>query len=167
MGKKKQEAEVVAAPIENSEKKPTLMEYKEKLTKLKSEFMEASKVAMREAFQGIFDNFSWIKSFSFTAYTPYFNDGDICEFSVHSDYPNINKSDGEIDYIDANALNECRKEWDIPTTVTLDELKRARKVISETLSTFDDDVFKDTYGDHAEVTILRSGKVKVKEYSHD
>ena len=34
-----------------------------------------------------------LKSFGWTQYTPYFNDGDSCEFGVHLDYPYINGTD--------------------------------------------------------------------------
>lgn len=43
----------------------------------------------------LFEKIPLIKSFSWTQYTPYFNDGDTCEFSANTDYPRIVYTDGK------------------------------------------------------------------------
>lgn len=46
-------------------------------------------------FVSIFEQAPTLKSFGWTQYTPYFNDGDTCEFGVHYDYPWINGANSD------------------------------------------------------------------------
>jgi len=79
------------------------------LEKIKAElaaFEEKKKVMLAELqnefptmFVDLFKQAPNLKSFGWTQYTPYFNDGDTCEFSVHLDYPYFNGIDSE-DYDD-------------------------------------------------------------------
>lgn len=57
--------------------------------KAKAEMLETAKANFKDCAQEIFNEHPILKSFSWTQYTPYFNDGDACEFSVHTDYPRI------------------------------------------------------------------------------
>ncbi len=43
----------------------------------------------------LFTNNPDLKSFSWTQYTPFFNDGDVCKFSAHTDDPKIQFRDEE------------------------------------------------------------------------
>jgi hypothetical protein len=52
-------------------------------------------------FKDLFSQAPNLKSFGWTQYTPYFNDGDTCEFSVHLSYPYIN-GENDDDYDDDN-----------------------------------------------------------------
>lgn len=70
------------------------------LEKIKAElaaFEEKKKAMLAEIqkefptmFVDLFKQAPKLKSFGWTQYTPYFNDGDTCEFGVHMDYPYIN-----------------------------------------------------------------------------
>ena len=69
--------------------------------KAKIEAIEAQKKAMVEElrtefpklFEELFAKSKLIDSFGWTQYTPYFNDGDTCEFGVHADDPYVNDVD--------------------------------------------------------------------------
>lgn len=42
----------------------------------------------------LFNEYPELKKFSFTGYTPAFNDGDECTFTLGTDYPEINDDEG-------------------------------------------------------------------------
>lgn len=48
-----------------------------------------AKGAIEMGIKAIFDQYPDLEEFSWDQYAPYFNDGDPCEFSVHSDYPEV------------------------------------------------------------------------------
>lgn len=112
-----------------------------------------------------------IKSFGWTQYTPYFNDGDECTFSVNLDYSlevngedtdEINGLDWRIKYYLKNGeySEEKTDEWDIELFKLVEEFK-------EILSSIDDEFYKDLFGDHVQVTVYENGNIEVEEYEHD
>ena len=74
----------------NKEKFEILKAKQEEIKKLKKEMVEASNKIFTELTKEIFVEHPKVKSFGWTQYTPYFNDGDTCYFSVHTDYIYIN-----------------------------------------------------------------------------
>src|SRR5271157_374054 len=74
----------------------------EKYQALRQQIVDARK-KMQETAKGLFNEMSaelfadnpTLVSFSWTQYTPYFNDGDVCEFSCHGDYPTISMKVGD------------------------------------------------------------------------
>lgn len=112
-----------------------------------------------------------IKSISWTQYTPYFNDGEECTFSVKLDYSfEINgENTEEIDALDwrirRHLQGETEKyplqpEWDI-------ELYKLVEEIQSVLSSIDDEFYKDLFGDHVRVTVNENGSIETEEYEHD
>lgn len=134
-----------------------------------------------------------IKSFGWTQYTPYFNDGDECEFRVNTDYPYIN---GE----DVDELESLSKEKYV--TITTENEKEVKDYLSlkgykwmlnnsigqggyienkdydselfdlveefkSALSEIDDEFLKDLFGDHTKVTVHEDGTIETEEYEHD
>jgi hypothetical protein len=73
-----------------------------KYAKLKKQ-MEAARKEMantaaklfKEMSAELFEENPELVSFSWTQYTPYFNDGDVCEFSCHGDYPSVSIKVGD------------------------------------------------------------------------
>lgn len=49
----------------------------------RAEFKTKAQAAMKESFKEVFDLFPEITAIRWVQYTPYFNDGETCEFSVH------------------------------------------------------------------------------------
>lgn len=98
---------------------------------------------LKESSKEVFKKFPDLKSFAWTQYTPYFNDGDVCVFEVYRHYPYLNGSDDQ-EYDSAEA----------------DE-------ISKLLGAFEEDDLKAAFGDHVKVTIHRDGKVETEDYEHD
>jgi hypothetical protein len=59
---------------------------KSRINALKAEMQENSKVLMKEAFREFFEKYDVVDNVFWTQYTPYFNDGESCEFSVGDVY---------------------------------------------------------------------------------
>ncbi len=90
-----------------------------------------------------------IKRIEWNQYTPYFNDGDSCEFQCHIEYPTFysdeNEDKDESSFEPDNAIG---KEW--------------RKLVGN----IDEDIFLQAYGDHMTVVITKTG-VSTKDCQHD
>ena len=161
----------------NNEKFAILKEKQEEIKKLKREMVEASNKIFTELTKSIFEENPKLKSFGWNQYTPYFNDGDTCTFSVNTDYIYINgDSVDESDWINETKItnygtwNREKRQYEGRTEVpNLDydpELSKVNDEIKEFLRNFDNDFFMSQFGDHAEVTITAEG-VSVDEYEHD
>jgi hypothetical protein len=138
------------------------------IAKLKAEYEAAVKAVGREGIQKllapVFESFPNVKAVRWTQYTPYFNDGEPCEFSSNADYPELCFSaDPAGDVVTKEDFDEdfegswgCRQDA---------EKQKAFKAFKEALA-LPDDVLLAAFGDHAQVTVDRNG-VEVEEYSHD
>lgn len=81
-----QPEEVVAAPS----KKGTYAEKQLKVAQLRIEAANLAKEHFDEKSKELFEKYPDLIDFSWTQYTPYFNDGDECTFRVNTDYPKVN-----------------------------------------------------------------------------
>lgn len=91
-----------------------------------------------------------IEKIRWTQYTPYFNDGEPCEFSVGDRQFKIGD-----DWLDA---------YDNWPDGERERVLKADKVFDAPIF---EDVFEVTFGDHTRVTVLRDGTFEVEEYEHD
>jgi hypothetical protein len=139
---------------------------------------------IQENFHGmvkeLFINYPELKSISWRQYTPYFNDGEPCEFSSNHDrYPTINGNDedygendeeeGVIDIV-TNSRETYRNSstgWkDVPNPKYNPYYAEIVSTVKKFLGLFDDDDMYDLFGDHTKVTITIDG-CKTEEYDHD
>jgi hypothetical protein len=95
--------------------KKKISKIQKQIEKLKNQISEDCQELFKLSYQEIFDNNPDFNSFSWTQYTPYFNDGDPCDFSAHTDYIRIDDDEEE------TSLYELEND--------LKELKRKDKVI--------------------------------------
>lgn len=111
----------------------------------------AGRESLAEVFAGYKQQKPELKSISWVQYTPYFNDGDPCEFRV-GDFYHLLEGDGETDSI-----------WD-------QRYLRDEKIDLSILRGIDD-VFCAAFGDHAKVTVTfgDQGKIDfdVEECEHE
>ncbi len=91
-----------------------------------------------------------IDTYSIQCYTPYFNDGDTCTYSVNT-WGDVNKNDEN---------GEWQKTWNDKDRSVEEELKKFLESIS-------DDIYRDVFGDHIEVTFHRDGTSDVNKYDHE
>ena len=112
-----------------------------------------------------------IESIGWTQYTPYFNDGDSCEFQVHNSDLDING----VDYYDLEDEFDIFEEeiWSSSTRRTVPnpnynpEEAEILNQIKEILHSIPKDFYEDLFGDHVQVTVYRDGRVEVEDYDHD
>jgi hypothetical protein len=100
-----------------------------------------------------------IKNISWNQYTPYFNDGDECTFSVYNDDIYVNGED--LYDLEGYEQSYSRKDRE-PNNLerTIDEIRAVLREIPE-------DFYKDLFGDHVKVTVNRDGTIETEEYDHD
>ena len=113
-------------------------------------------------------------SFSWTQYTPYFNDGDTCYFSVNCDAEYITtefiEDNGEsILGYDRESLT-IWKNGEYVTNPNVPELDKTAhevsEIVSNLLSEISNDVFLILFGDHVEVIVTKNG-IEKEDHDHD
>lgn len=84
------------------------------MEQMKKEMTEKIKSLMAPAFKEFFDRHPTVKYVSWTQYTPYFNDGEPCEFGVHEKSISIRE--------DAKDFSEYDEDEDVPVWLSYDSL---------------------------------------------
>lgn len=79
--------------------KEKLLKLKEKIIKLNNEISGIYQEGLKEYAMGILEKYPNVKGISWTQYTPYFNDGEPCEFGINADYPSV-LLEGQDDWYD-------------------------------------------------------------------
>ncbi len=159
------------------EKLKTLSEKNSEVYKLKAEILNISSDIFEDFYKYIFDKYPTLESFRWTQYTPYFNDGETCLFSVNTDYISVNdewvddaKWASEVNVINWGNWNrelrvyEGRVEEPNPNYDPV--LTEASNEIVNFLDHFDNDFYLSKFGDHASITVSRGG-VDISDYDHD
>jgi hypothetical protein len=129
-----------------------------------------------------------ITSLGWSQYTPYFNDGDSCEFSlnINLDYGILvnGKSLDEGNFFKNNIyrLEKYLKadgsyekwikdypedELDVNTVAENLFLYEILKEFTDVLESIDEDFFKNLFGDHVTVTVFFNETIETEEYDHD
>lgn len=165
-----------------SEKSKELFEQiakgKEEINKIKAELSDKIKENFHGLAKELFLGFPELKSFGWRQYTPYFNDGEACEFRSMHDYPTINGNDenygeseqeeGVLDIVSLGSetiykINVGR----IPNPDYNPYYKEIVDTVKEFLSQFDDSDMKDLFGDHMTIHVTEEG-IEVEDYEdHD
>lgn len=163
-----------------------IKELKAKYQAIKKEMGESGKTALKEVFSEFFEKHPEIKGISWTQYTPYFNDGDTCIFSINDpefklhpkcikDLDEDVKKDffeyvSEEDYL--SDIYSTNNEQCFLSVITdkknkTDAENQLIKDAKEVLEAFSlGEIFKNTFGDHVKVIATRKG-FNVEEYEHD
>jgi hypothetical protein len=139
---------------------------KKQINDLKKDAAKKVKELFHVAVAELFKENPKLTSISWTQYTPYFNDGDTCEFSSGHDYCDINGVN-EDDWEDEDEDEEDSESEDseLPE-VTEAEMKVLKKVVSDFMKHWDDDDMYDLFGDHVQVTVTAKG-IETEDYEHE
>lgn len=138
----------------------------EKIKELKTMMQEQGETEILKMFTEFFENHPKAEAIRWRQYAPYFNDGDVCEFSVHDMYAKIvggpedqagGYDDGFLDSSDAKKLN---LEVDETLFTDLAEINGLAYGVLE-------EVFELVFGDDLMVTIHRDGTIDKDDWSHD
>lgn len=136
----------VAVPFNTNEFIKSLQDFEEKVQQLKKDFQALFQDRVKIVFDAVPD----LESIQIIQYTPYFMDGDACEFSIHSvSFYNEEEPDSDWDF-----------DFDSPSDQQ--SLKDALKGFIYT----NENLMCDMFGDHAQITITREG-TDVSEYDHE
>jgi hypothetical protein len=132
------------------------------LSERRAKAIEAFQAEAKKLIEPTLKNFmqehKTVQSIRWRQYTPYFNDGEPCEFSVH-DIEALaaggeEDEDGEWDYL----YGEPKDGYDA------DDWKALRE-LNKTLCGMEDEL-EAVFGDHVQVIVTKKG-VEVEEYDHD
>lgn len=138
-------------------------EIHERMASMKAELKALGEKLFKQSAEIFFQQFPEVESFRWTQYTPYFNDGEPCVFSVHDWYTvNLTNGDQLEDVYYSEYLNrrnaEAGNEPDLET--------RVANTLHDLLGEVDEDTMLALFGDHAQVIVSRNG-IDVEEYDHD
>jgi hypothetical protein len=108
-----------------------------------------------------------IEGVRWTQYTPYFNDGDSCEFYVNEPYVKTSfngEDDGDFEdgFIDSYDI----KRLDGISDGVKENIATKIKEITSLISSIPENVMYSVYGDHKQITITAEG-TEVEDYDHD
>lgn len=168
--------------------KTKIAEHTNKITELRNQMMAELRKDFHVALVELFDEYPFVNAVHFTAYTPFFNDGDECTFSCHQDGCGFNGYDSYDDEKSkrvSNAFGDIEGEdihknsretiyvkgengkWGNVINSNFNALhKKAVDDFRSALNAVSDENWKELVGDHCIVMIDRQG-IHVEEYDHD
>lgn len=144
----------------------SLQELAAKFTEVKAKMMAEGQAALKEEFQKCFDAYPEITVIKWSQYTPWFNDGETCEFNVNS-FVISNAPDSE----NVSAWGDYEGDHDDVFAEELwGESKNKYPLIAD-LERFcnteiGEDIMLSAFDNHVIVTATRAG-FEVEEYEHD
>jgi hypothetical protein len=158
------------------ELKTKISEANERINELKEQVQKELQVEFNGALAELFDAYPFVKSVSFAAYTPFFNDGDSCTYSANHEYCDFNGYGEYDDEGEGENILQLAKEniyvnvggsyKQQPNPDFNPLYKEAVDAFREALAIVDEDNWEEMVGDHVKVTITREG-ITTDEYEHD
>lgn len=150
--------------------KEKLIEFRAERETLSQKIRTMAGAVFAEEAKKLFETNPKLTSFSWTQYTPYFNDGEACEFRAVTDYITVTDVDGneeeELDSWSIRHYTEKGTDWN-GNPYTPSELELAGVAACDFLAEFEDEDFLMMFGDHCRVTVHRNGNIETDDYDHD
>lgn len=162
------------------EQKRTEMEQLARLADEKQRYQEKAKSILKDCLKDFMVVHPQVKAFGWVQYTPYFNDGEPCEFSLHEigfTLKDLTEEElNETRYFDdgdhwIGAYGEYRPKWkpDIHKKQEADglteELFKELVALNKQLRTLEEEM-RIVFGDHVKVVVTQKG-IEVSEFEHD
>lgn len=147
-----------------------LKQLNEKQAEVRQQLEGTGREILKEVFDKFFEKVGdKIEAVRWKQYTPYFNDGDTCKFSVRDTYFKVAGVDEEAGdygdgYIDTWCLTAYEKYADVRAKLLAEELDFVKEL--STLLQNNDELLLAAFGDHAQITATKDG-FEDEEYSHD
>lgn len=163
--------------MEFTEKLKELKKRQKEINKLNTELTKFSSEIFEDFYRYIFEKYNTLESFGWTQYTPYFNDGDTCVFFANTEYIKVNDDYAEDsswfnqkNVTNWGTWNSTQRVYEGREEVENENYDKvlvdAHNEIIEFLSQFDNDFYLRKFGDHAEITVTRTG-VDISDCDHD
>ena len=130
---------------------------KKRIDELSKKMKDAENEVFNELRRTLFEENPKLKSFGFVGYTPSFNDGEPCEFTITT----------ESGYIQINGFDGNRSEWLDGANHTDEEMKDVEdlsEIVSETLGILPENFYRSKFGDGFQVNVT-SDKIEVEDYN--
>lgn len=143
-------------------------------SELERKIKSFGKEAITEGFAPFFAANPAVDGVVWTQYTPYFNDGEACTFSVGDPAlildretaarlrPDQDFDETEEDYTPWDHPL-CFESWDLRET----EFNQEKIGFGAVWGQIPEEVFLSVFGDHVKVTLMRDGNVTIDDYEHD
>jgi hypothetical protein len=131
------------------------------LTAARAKVAEQGKVAVAALFKAFFAEHPKVTAIGWTQYTPHFNDGDACEFSLHDFYASTTPG---VDFAEVSDLYDEDGPGKFLDSYSLKG--QTKEAVSQLARSADEDIFEIAFGDHVMVIATPAG-FHVSEYSHD
>lgn len=131
-------------------------EFRQKKAALEQELATLGEQLLKEETAKLFEKYKKLEAISWTQYTPYFNDGDSCEFRSRHHDPYITIDGLEEDYV---TLYATEKE-------DYTDFQKVLVDFREIMQYLDNDSLLSMFGDHVRVTVTRDG-IECDEHSHN
>lgn len=132
----------------------------EQRKKVNEEAVAAAKALLKPGFELFFNEHPDVKAVGWSQYTPYFNDGEECVFSLHGMYASAT-DEREESFYDEGWTEVYGDPEDGFTKESWDALSKLEEALNDA-----EDVLRDAFGDHVAVYVTRDG-IDVEEYEHD
>lgn len=138
-----------------------LQEAVERSQALKAEMLVQAKALVKPALQSFMEENQEITCIHWRQYTPYFNDGDACVFSLHG----VHFCTVLDEVADAEDGFEAWGDKNFHPEQIPDRLYGECRTLTKLLESMKDEL-EDIFGDHVKVIVTPTG-VEVEEYEHD
>jgi len=141
-----------------------LVELEAEKSQILTEWRKKGKKELLPVFKPLFDKYPELESFSWTQYTPYFNDGDSCDFGVVgidqiNGWEEYDSEEWEEEVHRLEAKNGKYRHIEGPLYPAYQEAQKLVRSLPE-------DLLESILGDHIRVTVTRKS-IETEEYSHD
>lgn len=137
----------------------------DKMAALHEQMQKEGQVAFNEAIKEVFDAHPEVEAFRWCQYTPYFNDGDTCEFCVNSDVDILPVDKAPLPHTEQEKYRYAQEDsWYCGYNGMPKEFEGAANDFSSCLRV--DDLLLILFGDHVKITAWRD-RIEVEEYNHD
>lgn len=134
----------------------------EKFGKVKDDFIAQGKTALEASFKEIFDKHPELLAITWVQYTPYFNDGDACIFSIGEIAAFV--KGGEYDEIDDPCNLEPYEGDDLSKHKELNkDFNKLRSIMNKSEV---EEILEQVFGDHVQVAVLPD-RIETFDYEHD
>lgn len=153
-----------------------LKDMQKELQAVKAKFTERATEEFTKAINQIFVEYPQLETIAWTQYSPYFNDGDECTFSVHAcTFSNAHADEFNLwgEFNDKEDAKE-KQYWAIGDEWYDDEDANAPDGLRDVHTQFDsilqsaefEDILHEMFGNHVKVICTKTG-IDTEEYDHD
>ena len=132
-----------------------MIDFNKRMRLMKEEMSKQFQNELKSIFKEVFETYPNVKKMAWTQYTPYFDDGETCIFSVHEIYvcdETCDPEDNLYDWLDIS-LGDDKNKYPMITEIN--------NMLSQS-----EDILLLLFGDHVKITVSPKG-IDVEEYEHE